>query len=144
MCAFCDKAVLAQAAGALGLVVLNGRGMGELTRMPIASTEGADIALPAVMISAEDGDALRALAASAASAAAASSFRVVKKAGICPIKRPDAVTASRNATGPARPSDVVLTTAHRGRVVLKNVQGFTDDATNPFADTFPQNWSFSG
>jgi peptide/nickel transport system substrate-binding protein len=29
-------------------------------------------------------------------------------------------------------------------VVLKNVQGFTDDATNPFADTFPQNWSFSG
>jgi peptide/nickel transport system substrate-binding protein len=29
-------------------------------------------------------------------------------------------------------------------VVLKNVKGFTDDQTNPFADTFPQNWSFSG
>ncbi|MGH3158172.1 MAG: hypothetical protein ACRDNF_16565, partial [Streptosporangiaceae bacterium] len=29
-------------------------------------------------------------------------------------------------------------------VVLKNLQGFTDDQDNPFADTFPQNWSFSG
>lgn len=29
-------------------------------------------------------------------------------------------------------------------VVLKNVTGFTDDQTNPFADTFPQNWGFSG
>jgi peptide/nickel transport system substrate-binding protein len=28
-------------------------------------------------------------------------------------------------------------------VVLKNVNGFTADADNPFADTFPENWSFS-
>jgi peptide/nickel transport system substrate-binding protein len=29
-------------------------------------------------------------------------------------------------------------------VVLKNLNGFTDDQDNPFADTFPQNWRFSG
>jgi len=29
-------------------------------------------------------------------------------------------------------------------VVLKNLKGFTDDQDNPFQDTFPQNWSFSG
>jgi peptide/nickel transport system substrate-binding protein len=29
-------------------------------------------------------------------------------------------------------------------VVLKNLKGFTDDQDNPFADTFPQNWSYSG
>jgi peptide/nickel transport system substrate-binding protein len=29
-------------------------------------------------------------------------------------------------------------------VVLKNLNGFTDDQDNPFADTYPQNWSFSG
>jgi peptide/nickel transport system substrate-binding protein len=28
--------------------------------------------------------------------------------------------------------------------VLKNLNGFTADQDNPFADTFPENWSFSG
>jgi peptide/nickel transport system substrate-binding protein len=28
--------------------------------------------------------------------------------------------------------------------VLKNVKGYTDDQDNPFQDTFPQNWSYSG
>ena len=28
-------------------------------------------------------------------------------------------------------------------VVAKNLRGFTGDEENPFADTYPENWSFA-
>ena len=56
-CTFVDKGVLAQAAGAVALIIVDDVGSNDLISMPGADTDG--ITIPVVMISATDGAALR-------------------------------------------------------------------------------------
>lgn len=58
VCAFSDKAIIAQQASALGIVVMNDS-PGDIVRMPIDPSEKADISLPAVMIDQGDAQTIR-------------------------------------------------------------------------------------
>ena len=58
VCSFSDKAILAQSAGAIGVVVVNSEDGGELINMPGDPAERTEVTIPAVMVSHADGEAL--------------------------------------------------------------------------------------
>jgi hypothetical protein len=112
VCAFSDKAILAQQASALGVVVMNDQ-PGQIVRMPIDPGEKSDIAIPAVMIDQADAVTLKHLMGGGAKAGRGSVTapprsplmgRLVRKGQSCKpwIKARVVGEASANAKAPGQ------------------------------------------
>jgi hypothetical protein len=136
VCAFSDKAIIAQQASAMGLIVVNDQ-PSELIRMPIDPSESQDIALPVVMVEMSDGATVKQLVEKAGGRRAIMG-RLVRKGQPCKPWRKATVVGEADANGKAPTQNGLGDPAAPSGELLLFPPGFSLSAATAAAAAAPE------